>query len=315
MRILPSFARHPSRRSAATLTITLGLLLSGTAFAGQTEICHIPKGNPANFHTIKVNSKAVQAHLKHGDLLGPCNAACATLCDDNNACTIDNNGTCEQTGCAATRPTLNCDDGNACTADSCGAATGCVNTASAGAACEDGQACTEGDACDASGQCVAGADTCSGPTCPTGTSEFEGLCYVMADLAGAPIIKGIDGRTNYWLTAESFCAAAWGGHSATVHSAAQNQFVASILAAASATGSTGGMIALSDQGRATNSFAWLDGSAATFTNWSPGEPSNNYTGRGREDCAQMTNTSNANGPVWNDVPCTDGGPSVCSFTP
>lgn len=35
-------------------------------------ICHIPKGNPKNAHTISVSSNAVEAHLKHGDYLGKC---------------------------------------------------------------------------------------------------------------------------------------------------------------------------------------------------------------------------------------------------
>ncbi len=305
----------PVTRGALALG-ALVLLFSSPAFAAKTQVCHVPPGNPANFHTISVSGKAAQKHVAHGDLLGSCNDHCATLCDDGNPCTIDDNGSCEQSGCAATRPAVNCDDGNACTADACDATKGgCVNAAQAGAACDDGEACTENDTCDAAGQCVAGPDTCSGPSCPAGASEFEGKCYIMADLAGAPIIKGIDGRTNYWLTSESYCAAAWGGHLASIQSAGENQFVASVLAAASSTGSTGGMIGFSDQGRATNSFAWLDGAAVTFTNWLPGEPSNNYTGRGREDCAQMTTTANASGPQWNDVPCTDGGPSVCEFTP
>ncbi len=35
-------------------------------------VCHIPKGNPDNFHTIVVGTPAVRAHLAHGDTLGEC---------------------------------------------------------------------------------------------------------------------------------------------------------------------------------------------------------------------------------------------------
>lgn len=35
-------------------------------------LCHVPKGNPANAHTIVVGGPAVKGHLGHGDALGPC---------------------------------------------------------------------------------------------------------------------------------------------------------------------------------------------------------------------------------------------------
>jgi outer membrane biosynthesis protein TonB len=38
----------------------------------KITICHIPPGNPFNAHTITVGESAVQAHLDHGDYLGPC---------------------------------------------------------------------------------------------------------------------------------------------------------------------------------------------------------------------------------------------------
>jgi hypothetical protein len=38
----------------------------------KVVICHIPPGNPGNFHTIVVSAAAVPAHLDHGDYLGAC---------------------------------------------------------------------------------------------------------------------------------------------------------------------------------------------------------------------------------------------------
>lgn len=38
----------------------------------KVTICHIPPGNPANAHTIRVDESALPAHLAHGDYLGPC---------------------------------------------------------------------------------------------------------------------------------------------------------------------------------------------------------------------------------------------------
>ena len=35
-------------------------------------ICHVPPGNHHNMHTIRVGEPAVEPHLNHGDMLGPC---------------------------------------------------------------------------------------------------------------------------------------------------------------------------------------------------------------------------------------------------
>ncbi len=42
----------------------------------RVTICHIPPGNPDEAHTIVVGESAVQAHLDHGDTLGPCDGDC-----------------------------------------------------------------------------------------------------------------------------------------------------------------------------------------------------------------------------------------------
>lgn len=41
----------------------------------KVVICHIPPGNPSNAQTITVGVAAVNAHLNHGDTLGPCERA------------------------------------------------------------------------------------------------------------------------------------------------------------------------------------------------------------------------------------------------
>jgi len=38
----------------------------------KAMVCHIPPGNPADAHGICVGNRAVQAHVAHGDLAGPC---------------------------------------------------------------------------------------------------------------------------------------------------------------------------------------------------------------------------------------------------
>jgi len=46
----------------------------GKSKTKKVVICHIPPGNPANAHTLSVSENALEAHLAHGDFLGPCEA-------------------------------------------------------------------------------------------------------------------------------------------------------------------------------------------------------------------------------------------------
>ena len=132
--------RHASlpTKFFSTVGIAIAMLLGfSVVWAGpKVTICHIPPGNPANFHTIKVSQNAYSAHLAHGDLAGACNEVCATLCDDGNACTIDDAGNCEQDGCPETSQPVDCNDGNACTNDSCDAVLGCQHTPGGSGACQ-----------------------------------------------------------------------------------------------------------------------------------------------------------------------------------
>jgi hypothetical protein len=40
--------------------------------SGKATICHVPRGNPSNAKTLSIGVAAVQAHLRHGDTIGPC---------------------------------------------------------------------------------------------------------------------------------------------------------------------------------------------------------------------------------------------------
>jgi hypothetical protein len=175
------------RVSIATLLFVF-LALSAPAWAAKVQICHLPPGNPSNFHTITVNENALQAHLAHGDLAGPCSAHCSQLCDDGNACTIDACDASER--CELNHPPVNCDDGNLCTTDSCSPTAGC---ASDPVTCTDSSLCTI-DSCDPlTGQCVFPTVSCDpGQTCDPGTGDCvnidpceENPC-VNGDCAPAP---------------------------------------------------------------------------------------------------------------------------------
>ena len=52
--------------------ITTGLT---TTTGGKVAICHRTGSKKKPFHTITVAVSAVRAHLKHGDVLGPCTVA------------------------------------------------------------------------------------------------------------------------------------------------------------------------------------------------------------------------------------------------
>ena len=138
----------------AVISLTT-LLWAGSASAGvKVEVCHIPPGNPANFHTITISENALSAHLAHGDLAGGCGEFCESLCDDGNACTIDD---CDAAG-QCIHPPADCNDSNVCTADSCDAATGCEYAPLEGEICnvDDTDACTgPTGVCDANGACEA----------------------------------------------------------------------------------------------------------------------------------------------------------------
>lgn len=157
------------RVSICTLLFAL-LVLAAPGWAAKVQVCHVPPGNPSNFHTITISDNALPAHLGHGDLAGPCSASCSQLCNDGNACTVDACDANEH--CQNTHPPVNCDDSNLCTTDTCNPATGC---ASAPKTCVDSNLCTV-DSCDPlTGNCVFPLNACpAGQACNSANGNCEG---------------------------------------------------------------------------------------------------------------------------------------------
>ena len=109
--------------------------------------------------------------------------------------------------------------------------------------------------------------------------------------------------------AEAHCASNYGsGHLATIESEAENQ---AVLGVCRTIGSC--WIGLTDSA-VEGSWAWTEGTAVTYTNWSPGEPNNNDGG---SDCIVIYGTWQALSPAgngkWDDRPCGEGKYFVCSY--
>ena len=119
-----SLGQRPVFRCFLIVLLALGAAAAQAAGPQQVKVCHLPPGNPSNFHTITISADALPAHLAHGDLPGACTQFCDQLCDDGNPCTIDACDSSER--CEPQHPPVNCNDGMLCTEDSCNPATGCV---------------------------------------------------------------------------------------------------------------------------------------------------------------------------------------------
>ena len=142
--------------------------------ASKVQVCHLPPGNPDNFHSITVPETRLSAHLAHGDLTGSCSASCDALCDDGDACTEDHNSDCEENGCLAIPEPVNCDDSLLCTTDSCDPEAGCQY---APIVCDDADLCTI-DACNPTdGQCIAVQRVCGAQgICVPATGDCNFAC-------------------------------------------------------------------------------------------------------------------------------------------
>ena len=59
----------------------------------KVQVCHVPKGNPANAHALCISSDEVAEHLAHGDYLGACKTELITGKDRGNEVIEDVTGT------------------------------------------------------------------------------------------------------------------------------------------------------------------------------------------------------------------------------
>lgn len=197
MLILP-LTSLPRRRAVgpAVLAAAFALLLVPND-AGAEVICHFPPGNRANFHTLEVGAGAVAAHLRHGDLLGPCNNHCEALCEEDppNLCT-DN---CDaQTGACVPATPVDCNDGDERTLDSCDPVTGCLNLVF-DSLCEDGLDNDLDGAADCQDSDCARARNCR---IPCGNTEITGDvtghflvpagqdCTLSGNVTGSVLLEG-----------------------------------------------------------------------------------------------------------------------------
>ena len=74
--IHPFYDDYPSRINGSTigkLAWVKAVSLYGVD-SNKVTLCHAPPGRPLNAHTITVGAPAAQAHLAHGDTVGPCPA-------------------------------------------------------------------------------------------------------------------------------------------------------------------------------------------------------------------------------------------------
>lgn len=83
-------------RSLLSALIVAALMVPALAAAAgpkeKTELCHVPPGNPGNAHTITVGGNAANAHLGHGDTLGPCPIERPGKVDDDDDSSDDTTG-------------------------------------------------------------------------------------------------------------------------------------------------------------------------------------------------------------------------------
>ena len=170
-------------RIMLVLCTIFAFVSAAPAWAAKVKVCHVPPGNPSNFHTITIDDNAVQAHLAHGDLLGSCAAHCDQLCDDGNPCTQDACDANEH--CVLNHPPVSCDDGNACTIDTCDPTDGCHSTPKT---CQDTDLCTVNTCDPLTGACAFPPVACpAGQACNASNGSCEttaAACPCVDQLAG-----------------------------------------------------------------------------------------------------------------------------------
>ncbi len=182
---------------------TLFALMSGVRGIAppKVQICHVPPGNPQNFHSIRVSSNSVLAHLSHGDYFGSCSEFCDELCPasdfchasqcSNNACLPEIEVDCSiedlclvdscdpLNGCVYTE--LDCSSPDQCIVTGCDSESGCTEEP---VNCNDNDVCTQ-DSCDSAVGCEHAPVNCDdGNACtfdlcsdPNGCIHFPRICF------------------------------------------------------------------------------------------------------------------------------------------
>ncbi|XP_038667664.1 lectin-like [Scyliorhinus canicula] len=109
-----------------------------------------------------------------------------------------------------------------------------------------------------------------------------------------------------WADAELYCQTLHpGSHLASVHFENQNAFIGKLISSEKGK-RLRAWIGLHDLFK-EDTFLWTDGSSTDFTGWSQNEPNNDLH---IEDCV---NTERKNQVLWNDLPCSETLPFICSY--
>ncbi|XP_031150872.1 galactose-specific lectin nattectin-like isoform X2 [Sander lucioperca] len=131
--------------------------------------------------------------------------------------------------------------------------------------------------------------TCCPGSCPPGWTQFGSRCFSF----------NFQGKS--WTDAETFCKAA-GGNLASVHSEEEHVFLRTFINQVSGEHKVtwmGGFDSVQE-----GVWMWSDGSIFDYKHWHVGQPDN---AGGNENCLEMNRQDN-----WNDRPCTDIRPFLCS---
>ncbi|XP_038059504.1 echinoidin-like [Patiria miniata] len=124
------------------------------------------------------------------------------------------------------------------------------------------------------------AALCSSPYCPPPWRAFQGHCYLWVD------------KLMSWMDAERHCQMLSHpgkmAHLVSIHSKEEDEFIGEYSQ------TNRHWIGFNDH-VSEGDFTWTDGSNASYTSWTPGEPNND---RPQEDCAEKYAST-----TWNDNYC------------